>query len=336
MSTDKFFFPFCEIDSDRSLGELAHYLGATFLNGCILIPPESGSGIIRRTELEKGLRLRAWNFQLNKPFVFNKEPDTQSADRVFHIAYILNPEALLIKTKGMEKPFRVQAGMNILFVSNDISIEVEVETDTGLHAIDISFTASWLIKSFAGANTKVASFVNELIASPAPTVFFESTCVQEYKTLADTYTMSLEDDGHFLGIKAGAFSLLSDFFDKILSKSSSEVLESRFFYYDKMLEVEKLLASHLEKKLPSIGIISRQMALSVSTLKRHFKLMFNKSIYEYYLEMKMDHAKRILMERSVSINEVAAMLDYEKVSSFIDMFKRHHGVSPGSFRRKIA
>lgn len=62
--------------------------------------------------------------------------------------------------------------------------------------------------------------------------------------------------------------------------------------------------------------------------------MFGKSIYEYYLELKMDYAKRLLMERPLSVNEVASMLDYEKVSNFIDMFKRHHGITPGVLRHK--
>ena len=101
-----------------------------------------------------------------------------------------------------------------------------------------------------------------------------------------------------------------------------------------MLEVEKILITHLQKTLPSIEIIAREVVLSESTLKRHFKLMFGKSIYEYYLGMKMDLAKRMLLEKPLSVNEVATMLDYEKVSNFIEMFKKHHGFSPGSIRKK--
>jgi len=38
----------------------------------------------------------------------------------------------------------------------------------------------------------------------------------------------------------------------------------------------------------------------------------------------------------MTVNEIATRLDYEKVNNFISMFKRYHGISPGSLRRKIA
>jgi AraC-like DNA-binding protein len=103
-----------------------------------------------------------------------------------------------------------------------------------------------------------------------------------------------------------------------------------------MLEVEAFLKQHLQTTLPDIATIARGMTLSVSTLKRHFKMMFGKSIYEYYLELKMERAKQLLTDRNLSVNDVANMLEYEKVSCFIDMFKKHYGHSPGAMRKKLA
>ena len=48
----------------------------------------------------------------------------------------------------------------------------------------------------------------------------------------------------------------------------------------------------------------------------------------------MEHAKKILLQQQLSVSELAALLDYEKVSSFIDMFKRHFGVSPGAMQHR--
>ena len=48
----------------------------------------------------------------------------------------------------------------------------------------------------------------------------------------------------------------------------------------------------------------------------------------------MEHAKRLILEKHVTVNEVAAILSYEKVSSFIETFKKHHGYSPGQLKRK--
>jgi AraC-like DNA-binding protein len=87
--------------------------------------------------------------------------------------------------------------------------------------------------------------------------------------------------------------------------------------------------------LPCLGIVARQVALSESTLKRYFKLIFNKSIYEYYLYRKMEAARKLLLEKPVTVNEAAELMGYEKVSNFIDIFKKHHGYSPGTIRKLI-
>jgi len=327
-------YSFSEVDSDESLSLLAEILGSTYSNDTIKIPDINGSGYIKKKRLEEGLLVRIWEFSLNKPFVLSKRPVIDAAERVFHIAYILNPESLLIKTKGIEKEFRVQGGLNTLFVSNDIDIEVEIATTEGLHAIDISFTSSWLIKAFAVADEEIRNSISQLLNSKEPTVFFESTTAAEYRLLVAVHHTGGSDTGDLLHIKAGCLSLLAGFFDKIFTKTFTEILKSKFLYHEKMLEVEKILMTHLQEKSPSIVFIARQVGLSESTMKRYFKIMFGKSIHEYYLEKKMEYAKRILLAKPISVSEVAYLLDYEKVSNFIDMFKRHHGVCPGTFRQK--
>lgn len=111
-------------------------------------------------------------------------------------------------------------------------------------------------------------------------------------------------------------------------------LKEKNLYHEKMIEVENILRSHLQMSLPSIEKISKTVAISESTLKRHFKQVYGKSIYEYYLHLKMELARKILIEKPVSVTEVATMLDYGKVSNFIDMFKKHHGTPPGNFRKR--
>jgi AraC-like DNA-binding protein len=100
-----------------------------------------------------------------------------------------------------------------------------------------------------------------------------------------------------------------------------------------MIAVEKILDNHLDKSLPSIGDIARQIALSESKLKRHFKLLYGASIYEYYLRKKMDKARQLFTESSIQVKEVAYMLGYEKVSNFIQMFKKHNNLSPGKLKK---
>ena len=101
------------------------------------------------------------------------------------------------------------------------------------------------------------------------------------------------------------------------------------------MEAEAILQAHLQKNLPRLENIAKQVSLSESTLKRYFKVTFGKSVYEYYLEKKMDFAKSLLLGKPITVNEAAEILGYEKVSNFINIFKKHHGYSPGSMKKRM-
>jgi AraC-like DNA-binding protein len=331
---NKLQFTFAEVDSDLSFSRLAEVTGSKLIQGVIYIPAEKGSGLIKKVKFEEGLTMRAWNFRLHEPMIISKVPDTTTGgDKYYHIGYILHPEGIMLKNNDIKKDVKTHVGMNIVFISCDSQMDFEIAPESGLQAIDISVSSSWLKQAFKDTDASFLAFLEQIEKNPHPSIFMESSPAAEYRMLADLHTTTLSEVNGSLHVKAGVLSLVSDFFGRIFHRSPHEVLESRTLHSEKMVEVEKILTTHMEKSLPSIESIARSVMLSESTLKRHFKLMFGKSLYEYYLEMKMEYAKRILIEKPISVNEVAAILDYEKVSNFIEMFKKHHGFSPGSIRK---
>lgn len=100
-----------------------------------------------------------------------------------------------------------------------------------------------------------------------------------------------------------------------------------------MMEVEKILTDHIDCELPSISEIAKEVALSESSLKRYFRMVFQTSLYDYYLQKKMAYAKIQLTEKMMPVKEVAYMLGYENCGSFIRIFKKYHNLPPGLLQR---
>lgn len=325
---------FSEIDSDYSFSEFASALGANVINNKILIPSSTGFGSIKKIKFEEGLHMRAWDTTYHTQAVFNRVADNCGTEKQFHVVFFFSPEILFQDNPRLGKKWKATGGGNMMFFSNDADMQFEIKPTDRIRAIDISITTSWIKNAFNNAGPLYSSFIHRLQVQPSPTVFFEATSANDYNSLVELHEEILSMDGSMLHIRAGILSLLSNFFDRVVHRSASEVLRNNIFYYDKMLEAKKIIVSHTMGILPSIDNIAKQVALSPSTLKRNFKLMFQKSIYEYYLDQKMETAMRMLKEKPLSVNEVAATLGYEKSSNFIEMFKKHFGVSPGSLRKK--
>lgn len=333
MPLDKLQYLFYELNSDESLTSLAAVLGTTYADQTIRIPAQHGNGLIRKFQLEEGLDMRIIDLQLTKPLLINKATDSRR-EKYFHILWLINPEVAEVRMNDIINESNRLEKLNIILMSNDVEIRAELITSGQLKGVDISFTGTWLQQSFSDAGDALKSSISRLLQNTNPTVYFERTTASDYRMLAQLIDAGIGHAQDNLFLRAGALSLLAGFFNKCHPSIEHGNHDAHFFYYEKMLQVEKYLNAHLQKSLPSIDIIARELALSESSLKRHFKQMFGKSIYEYYLELKMDFAKRLLLEKPLSVNEVAIMLDYERVSSFIDIFKRHHGIPPGALRRK--
>lgn len=334
---DKLHYIFDEIDTDESLSRLAEVFSTSTVKESIQVPPSHGTGIIKRIKLDTGLTMRVWNLNLNKGMIFHKHADYYKRDeKYFHIGYLLNTNGLILNNKTLGKPTPIQQGMNIMFFSSDAEMDFEVNEGEGLHGIDVSVTYSWLMQEFYESDSQIQSFIKELNARTYSTTFLESSSPAEYRVVSDIYLAAVSDLKSHLHIKAEALLLVAEFFKKTSSRSTEQLVENKTLYYDKIMMAQKILEEHLQGIFPGVDAIAKRVALSESTLKRYFKTVFNQSLYEHYLEIKMEHAKRLMLEKPLTVNEVAAILNYEKVSSFIETFKKHHGYSPGHLKRKSA
>lgn len=334
---DTLHYTFEEIDSTDSFSNLAEVFNTASDNGLIKIPGDFGVGYIKKIKLDQGVIMRVWDFNLTIPLALHKQShDNGENEKRFHIGYLLNTDGLRWRNKAFPKLMELQHGMNTFFFSTDAEIDFEIERNTGLHAIDISVSYSWLMDAFDEPHSTIRSFITALNEKPYPALLLESSSPSEYRIISDIYTAVASDLRSHLHIKAEVLLLIAEFFRKISSRSTREVLESKVLYYDKIMMAEKILKENLNNTFPGVDAIAKKVALSESTLKRYFKTVFDKSLNEYYLELKMEHAKRLMLEKPITVNEVAAMLNYEKVSSFIETFKKHHGYSPGHLKRKSA
>ena len=334
---NKLHYRFAEIDSDKSIAALAEVFNTTPEKGLIQIPPSIGTGAIKKIQFDEGLVMRVWDFVLNKTISFHKlAHPAAEGEKFFHIGYLLNPDALTLNNQAFPKAMKMLHGMNIVFFSGDTDMDFEIDPGIGLHAIDISVTYSWLMQAFSDSDGGIKAFIKGLNEKDYSTMFMESCSPAEYRVVSDIHEAVVANSKSHLHIKAETFLLVAEFFRKISVRSSQEVLESKVLYYDKIMMAEKMLDENLQGIFPGIDAIAKKVSLSESTLKRYFKVVFNKSLNEYYLEKKMEHAKRLMLEKPLTVNEVASILSYEKVSSFIETFKKHHGFSPGQLKRKSA
>lgn len=80
--------------------------------------------------------------------------------------------------------------------------------------------------------------------------------------------------------------------------------------------------------------VAKLINMSYSLFRKVFKEYNNISPTQYVIELKLQNARKLLMNTDKSIKEIAFYLNYDDPLYFSSLFKKHVGYSPSTFREK--
>jgi AraC-like DNA-binding protein len=325
-----------KIDREDEFKELALETGGELeeSNSLIRFSNEIGRGQIKKYHLDAGLYMRIWDLNLLKPVDFIKEAlPVYIADNGFTLLCIHTPESVDLKSINQHQQFNKIRERRFAMVPDSVNAGLQLHPHLPVQLIDFTISAYWL-KQQPGY-VRVAQYFNEGIMDENGMPVLIEACQTKANALVGKLMDCIKDKKADPAVMLPMAELLIKDFLNTSSKEENDKSGSHIdLYYDKVKEAEAILISHLHNSPPRLSIIAKTVALSESTLKRYFKLIYGKSIYEYYLNRKMEMARTMMLQKPYSVNEIAELMGYEKVSHFIEIFKKHHGYSPGSIKKK--
>jgi len=96
---------------------------------------------------------------------------------------------------------------------------------------------------------------------------------------------------------------------------------------DRIYQAREILLQHIGDPI-TIKELSRKVAMNECYLKKGFKEIFGTTIFDFYQQQRMEHAKYLLYEKGLSVTDVSALLGYSSISHFSAAFKKHTGLKP--------
>ncbi|MBR2370731.1 MAG: helix-turn-helix domain-containing protein [Clostridia bacterium] len=84
---------------------------------------------------------------------------------------------------------------------------------------------------------------------------------------------------------------------------------------------------------PSLGDMARISGYSASYFSKHFHEITGKKYVDFLMQLRLNHAKLLLITTKKHIIEICAECGFSSLSNFNHMFKKEFGVSPSQYRR---
>jgi AraC-like DNA-binding protein len=317
-----------ETGSDADFVRLASHVDGKLKKDTITIDTEAGKGYIKQIELEKGLRLQFWNWQISYPATLCYYPAPPGTSIICSLAYNLNRAAVIYRDPI--SPDAVwPSGTNTVLINNSSFAVFDLVPRKQTRFIYLSMSREWVMQQFNCNDNEFIESLKQYTDQPVRPHL--GTCSADEYLIASELFENAAAGTNMLYIQSRAYLLISFFFENLLN--SNQEIPGHIGNFEKVRKAEMILNRHLQSNLPSLRAIADEAGLSESGLRRYFKLVYGCTIYEYYLQLKMEFAKRLLIERNISVNDAACLLKYENVSSFITIFKNHFGYLPGLIRR---
>ncbi|UOX33993.1 AraC family transcriptional regulator [Flavobacterium sediminilitoris] len=116
---------------------------------------------------------------------------------------------------------------------------------------------------------------------------------------------------------------------------SSETNQEKPIYNYKLKQFDELLEKYFKtEKSPSF--YADKMAITLKHLNRIVKATVNKTVTELITQRVILESKRLMVERKLTINQIADELGFSSPNYFTKLFKKHEGIKPKEFIKQMS
>lgn len=101
-----------------------------------------------------------------------------------------------------------------------------------------------------------------------------------------------------------------------------------------MYDLKNILYENISNSDFKVASLAEVSGYNIDYLRRCFLAETGKTSREYLTGLRLSQAKKLLLQESfISIEDVALKCGFNDSFYFSTLFKKHFGVSPGSYRR---
>lgn len=118
-----------------------------------------------------------------------------------------------------------------------------------------------------------------------------------------------------------------------ISLYNNEVKEKPVVKKERVITgITKYMQEHLSEDV-SLHILSEEFHLNSQYISQLFKNEIGVNFLTYLTNIRMEHAKKLLLSSSLSIAEVSEQPGYGDYRVFTKVFKKSEGITPSQYRR---
>ena len=216
------------------------------------------------------------------------------------------------------------------------------------HISDMEVKNNMLVVSFTTNSNAMEFFRKKTFSADKTAKTLLSLFLSEARNALQSIPYEYTDkrDLDFSHAEFGSSQLLSCYFTEFLI----QLIRSNTNFNNRIVATEKsraiaqssiceLIFDYMKENIYenlTLSDICKHFMIGKSQLSHIFKTNIGKSVMEYYNDLKIAEAKKLIRNDRYSISQISDMLGYSCIHCFSRSFKRSTGRSPTDYKKRIA
>ncbi len=300
-----------------------------FLNDKIVIPSAVGHGYIQLLSLPNDLQGFIMNSKLNTDMYYEQ---SQSDSGLYSLRFedSVVPKSFITQIDGESVTDNRHLHSSVYLASSIFDLSYSVQKGTVMRCITIQLEKEWLGKYFR--MEILEDVMQHYLSLKTASLNVESLDYEYKKLMSEVIELDRDHPTHMASIQNKIMSMVERFFNDLYKNRSQLVYQVRATGDDieRVRNIERVLTKDLECA-PPLKALSKIAHMSPTKLKKLFKDMYGKPIYQYYQHYRMQKAREMLLTRTFSVNDVATTLGFASVGSFSNAFKKKFNNLPSTY-----
>lgn len=223
---------------------------------------------------------------------------------------------------------------NLSVIDSNLQSDYNVKKGSKTFALCI-FIKRDLIESYALKNNIVLPNINKLINPKQNTIIrFDRMSNETFHILNDLRKNKVGDPIFDLNLIGTVHILISNYLKKIATK---RIIIQTVNQKDlaSIITIQMYLLNNIYDHFPSITVLAEKANMSESKFKNLFTKITGNTPNVFFMDNKLLLAKELMETKQFTISQISNTLNFANSSYFATKFKKHFGISPNRFLKKI-
>ena len=297
-------------------------------------PTQIATGKINWTPLQSGVSLEIATFQPCQNFALRAKHSPSSPFPLRLLFFLSGHSRSIVQSSMIPLELDLPPGHNLLTFAADSTVTIEYLRNHSIQTVGIGIEPGIINGFFADAATVLPLSLYQVTQGnlEQPYSHLGITTPTMQMVLHQILHCPLQDSIRQVYLESKAIELLVLKLAQIqeLQQLPNSKRELKSDDIERIYVAREILLRDIEHP-PSLMMLAKLSGLNDYKLKRGFRQVFGSTVFGYLRTYRMEQARQLLLERKMTVSEVARSVGYSSLSRFSLAFKQQFGVSPGSF-----